>query len=66
MKSKLTQEQRSWLQENDYYNPSDAPAAFMKDRNFALEFCIENGDALEYISVEFRNDEEIVHEKIEN
>ena len=48
MKSKLTQDQRTWLQENDYYNPSDAPAEFMKDRNFALEFCKENGDALLY------------------
>jgi len=65
-KSKLTLEQRNWLQENDYYWPENAPAAFFKDRNFALEFCKENGSALQYVDLTLRGDEEIVHAAVQN
>ena len=66
MKSKLTLEQRNWLQENDYHSPENAPAEYMKDRNFALEMCKENGGALAYIDLSLRGDEEIVLAAVKN
>lgn len=66
MKSKLTLEQRSWMQENGFYSPEDAPAGFMSDRNFALEFCKENGSALEHIGFSLRGDEEIALAAVKN
>ncbi len=56
MKSKLTIEQRSWLQENDYDSTENAPAEFLSDKNFAIEVCKNNGDALQHMSFALRGD----------
>jgi hypothetical protein len=60
MKSKLTLEQRTWIQKNGYSSPEDLPAEFLGDKNFAVEFCGNNGSALQCFAFSLRSDEDVV------